>query len=44
MAIQNKRIILVCAGLAMCNVPVAGPAQAQDAWVATIDWLTRYVG
>ena len=21
-----------------------GPAQAQDAWVATIDWLTRYVG
>jgi hypothetical protein len=30
MAIQNKRIILICAGLAMCNVPVAGPAQAQD--------------
>src|SRR3989442_1608854 len=30
MAIRNKRMALVCAGLAMCNVLVAVAAQAQD--------------
>src|SRR5712692_9857149 len=29
MAIQNKRMALVCAGLAACNVLVAAAAQAQ---------------
>jgi len=30
MTTQNKRMVLVCAGLAVCNVLVAAAAQAQD--------------
>src|SRR6266851_5495480 len=30
MSIRNKRVALVCAGLAVCNVLVAAAAQAQD--------------
>src|SRR5260370_12172247 len=30
MAIRNKRVALVCAGLAVCNMAVTVAAQAQD--------------